>query len=58
MNDVRARLQMTDAEVVAHFARFGYRVSIAQIAFSSEPVEDFRESRAKRWFRAGLDPDQ
>jgi hypothetical protein len=53
MNDVRARLQMTDAEIVAHFARFGYRVSISQIAFSSEPVEDFRESRAKRWFRAG-----
>ena len=53
MNDVRGRLQMTDAEIVAHFARFGYRVSIGQIAFSSEPVEDFRESRAKRWFRAG-----
>lgn len=47
MNDVRARLQMTDAEVVAHFAQFGYRVSIAQIAFSSEPVEDFA-SRAPR----------
>jgi hypothetical protein len=53
MNDVRARLQMTDAEIVAHFARFGYRVSISQIAFTSEPVEDFRESRTKRWFRAG-----
>ncbi len=53
MNDVRARLQMTDAEIVAHFARFGYRVSINQIAFTSELVNDFREARAKKWFRAG-----
>jgi len=53
-NEARERLQMTDAEVVAHLARFGYRVSIGQIAFTSEPVEDFREARARRWFRAGV----
>jgi hypothetical protein len=53
-NEARERLAMTDAEVVAHFARFGYRVSIAQIAFTSEPVEDFREARSRRWFRAGV----
>lgn len=52
-NEARERLPMTDAEVVAHFARFGYRVSIAQIAFTSEPVEDFRDARSRRWFRAG-----
>lgn len=53
MNEARDRLAMTDAEIVAHFARFGYRVSIGQIAFTSEPVEDFREARARKWFRAG-----
>jgi hypothetical protein len=53
MNDVRARLQMSDAEIVERFSRFGYRVSIAQIAFTSELVSDFREARAKKWFRAG-----
>jgi hypothetical protein len=53
MNDVRARLQMSDAEIVEHFSRFGYRVSIAQIAFTSELVSDFRDARTKKWFRAG-----
>jgi hypothetical protein len=53
MNEARERLAMTDAEIIAHFARFGYRVSIAQIAFTSEPVENFREARARKWFRAG-----
>src|SRR5436190_632504 len=53
MNDARARLPITDAEIVAHFARFRYRVSIPQIAFTSELVDDFREARAKKWFRAG-----
>ena len=52
-NEARQRLDMTDAEIVAHFARFGYRVSIAQIAFTSEPVDDFREARARKWYRAG-----
>lgn len=53
MNEARERLAMTDADIVAHFARLGYRVSMAQIAFTSEPVEDFREARARKWFRAG-----
>ena len=53
VNEARERLPMTDAEVVAHFARFGYRVSISQIAFTSEPVDDFREARSRRWLRAG-----
>lgn len=53
MNEARERLQMTDAEIVGHFGRYGYRVSIGQIAFTSELVEDFREARAKKWYRAG-----
>lgn len=53
MNDARERLQMSDTEIVAHIARYGYRVSVAQIAFTSELVDDFREARAKKWYRAG-----
>lgn len=53
MNEARERLQMSDAEIVDRIARFGYRVSVAQIAFTSEPVDDFREARMKKWFRAG-----
>jgi hypothetical protein len=51
--DARERLQMTDDEVMAHFAKFGYRVSINQIAFVGETVDDFREARNHKWFKAG-----
>lgn len=44
---------MSDAEVVDRIARFGYRVSVAQVAFTSEQVDDFREARKSKWFRAG-----
>ncbi len=52
MNDARARLGLTDAEIVARFARFGYRVSIDHIAFTTEQVDDFRQARL-RWIRVG-----
>ena len=52
MNEARARLAMTDNEIVERFARFGYRVSISHIAFTTEQVVDFREARL-RWIRAG-----
>ena len=29
-------------------------MSVQQIAFTSELVDDFREARAKRWYRAGV----
>jgi len=54
MNEARARLQMTDADIVGHLARYGYRVVVQQIAFTSELVDDFREARAKKWYRAGV----
>jgi hypothetical protein len=53
MNDARERLQMSDADIVGHIARYGYRVAVAQIAFTSELVDDFREARSKNWYRAG-----
>jgi hypothetical protein len=52
MNEARARLALTDAEIVERFARFGYRVSINHIAFTTEQVDEFRQARL-RWIRAG-----
>lgn len=52
--NARERLQMTDDDITSHFVRFGYRVSIDQIAFVGETVDDFREARRKKWFRAGV----
>lgn len=54
MTDARQRLQMTDEDITGHFARFGYRVSIDQIAFVGETVDDFREARTTKWMRAGV----
>jgi hypothetical protein len=52
MNEARARLTLTDAEIIERFARFGYRVSINHIAFTTEQVDDFRKARL-RWVRIG-----
>jgi hypothetical protein len=52
MNEARARLDLTDSEIVERFARFGYRVSINHIAFTTEQVDDFRQARLS-WIRAG-----
>ena len=49
----RSRVKMTDAEIVARFERLGYRVSIEQIAFTTESVEDFHSAREHYWSRAG-----
>ena len=53
MQNARDRIPMTDADIVAHFGRFGYRVSIDQIAFTGETVDDFREARTGKWWKAG-----
>ncbi len=53
MSDARQRINMTDSDIVAHFARIGYRVLAAQIAFVGETVDDFREARSKKWYKAG-----
>jgi hypothetical protein len=52
MNEARARLPLTDAEIVERFARFGYRVSIDHIAFTTEQMDDFRLARLG-WIRVG-----
>lgn len=53
MQDARERIPMSDEDIVAHFARFGYRVTIGQIAFTGETVQDFREARLGKWWKAG-----
>jgi hypothetical protein len=53
MQDARGRIPMSDDEIVAHFTRIGYRVTIGQIAFTSETVQDFREARLGKWWKAG-----
>lgn len=53
MQTARDRIPMSDDDIVAHFARFGYRVAIAQIAFTGETVDDFREARTSKWWKAG-----
>jgi len=52
MNDARIRVNLSDAEIVERFLRFGYRVSIDHIAFTTESVDDFRQARFK-WAHAG-----
>ncbi|MGO4715062.1 hypothetical protein [Bradyrhizobium sp. 2TAF24] len=44
---------MSDDEIVAYFARHGYRVTVDQIAFTSESMDDFRDARSGTWWKAG-----
>jgi hypothetical protein len=47
MNEARQKISMDDAELVQRFAAFGYHVSIAQIVFTTEQIEDFRQARLR-----------
>lgn len=40
---------MSDSEIVSRFERLGYKVSIDQIAFTTESVEDFYNARETLW---------
>ena len=54
MHNARERISMSDGEIVEYFARFGYRVGIQQIAFTSETIDVFREARVRKWWKAGM----
>lgn len=43
----------TDAYLVDHFARLGYAVDCAQLAFTLETVEAYAEAREHEWHRPG-----
>jgi hypothetical protein len=49
----RARIKMSDNEVLSSFERLGYSLSIDQIAFTTESVEDFYIARESKWTRVG-----
>jgi hypothetical protein len=44
---------MSDAEIVEHFARLGFDVTIDELVFTSETVEDFVIARETIWHRGG-----
>lgn len=52
-NSPRARIKMSDSEIVARFERLGYKVSIDQLAFTTESVEDFYKARDNLWSGIG-----
>lgn len=52
MNEARQKAANMDyAGLVQRFAAFGYHVLIAQIAFTMEQIEDFRQARPGSWTR-------
>ena len=51
-NSVRARIKLSDNDIIEHLSRFGYRVLFDQLVFTTESVDDFREAR-KQWYKAG-----
>lgn len=49
----RARIKMSDADIVSRFERLGYKLAIDQIAFTTESVEDFYDARESLWTGVG-----
>jgi hypothetical protein len=43
---------MSDKEILDHFLRLGYVVTMDELVFSSEQVSDFREA-CRAWLRVG-----
>ena len=52
-NAARGHLEYTDAEIVDHIRRLGYEADYAELAFTTEAVDDFAEARLRRWYRPG-----
>ena len=53
LNLPRARIKMSDADIVSRFERLGYKLAIDQIAFTTESVEDFYDARETQWTGVG-----
>jgi hypothetical protein len=53
LNLPRARIKMSDADIVSRFERLGYKLAIDQIAFTTESVEDFHDARETQWTGVG-----
>jgi hypothetical protein len=53
LNLPRTRIKMSDADIVGRFERLGYKLTIDQIAFTTESVEDFYNARDRVWTTVG-----
>jgi hypothetical protein len=51
--EIRSRVKMSDSDIVEHFARLGFDVTIEELVFTSETVEDFMLARERLWHRGG-----
>lgn len=53
MHSLRDRIKMSDADITRRFERLGYNVTIDQVAFTTEGVEDFYNARDTDWTGVG-----
>ncbi len=53
MHHLRDRIKMSDSDIESRFERLGYKVTIGQIAFTAESVENFYEARLRHSSRVG-----
>src|SRR4051794_9890782 len=51
--ELRSRVKMSDSDIIEHFARLGFDVTIDELVFTSETVEDFMMARERLWHRGG-----
>jgi hypothetical protein len=51
--ELRSRVKMSDTDIIEHFARLGFGVTISELVFPSETVEDFVIARETFWHRGG-----
>lgn len=52
-DQIRHRLKMPDADIIDHFRRLGFVVTMNDLAFTTESVEDFFVARQESWHRVG-----
>jgi hypothetical protein len=53
MAEMRTRVKMSDADLVEHFRRLGFEVTVDELVFTSATVEDFVSAREQLWHRGG-----
>jgi hypothetical protein len=49
MSGLRVLVPMTDAEIETMFARLGYRLTIDELVFTAETIDDFWFARYEAW---------
>jgi hypothetical protein len=46
-SEIRSRVEMSDSDIIDHFARLGLDITIEELVFTSETVEDFVLARER-----------